>query len=157
MWINEFHLDAERIASQNVIELFQESFLRVWQGDAEDDPFNRLVLLAELSWRQVSLLRAYAKYYRQTGTSFSPYYIADTLVANPTIAKMLVVFFEEKFDFEEKGSDYEPVILTDLHSTAQQRKIAETWGNISFLLSIFDNLSESHWWHLLNRIIVYIL
>ncbi|MBV53674.1 MAG: NAD-glutamate dehydrogenase [Coxiellaceae bacterium] len=105
VWINEFHLEAERIASQNVIELFQESFLRVWQGDAEDDPFNRLVLLAELSWRQVSLLRAYAKYYRQTGTSFSPYYIADTLVANPTIAKMLVVFFEEKFDPSISSSD----------------------------------------------------
>ncbi len=98
VWFNEFHMTCTQSVSPEGIEFFKEYFLRVWMGDAENDPFNHLILLAELSWRQVSLMRAYAKYFRQTGTSFSPYYIAETLTSNPIISKLLVNLFESRFD-----------------------------------------------------------
>ncbi len=101
VWFNEFHMTCTRSVSQQAIEFFKEYFLRVWMGDAENDPFNNLILLAELSWRQVSLMRAYAKYFRQTGTSFSPYYIAETLTSNPIISKRLVNLFESRFDYSD--------------------------------------------------------
>src|SRR5690606_23679191 len=37
---------------------FEEAFAAVWQGAAESDGFNRLVLGAGLDWREVTVLRA---------------------------------------------------------------------------------------------------
>ena len=43
----------------------------VWHGHAESDGFNALVLRAQLTWRQIVILRAIAKYLRQTRSAFS--------------------------------------------------------------------------------------
>ena len=75
-----------------------ESLRRLWRGDAEQDGFNALVLGAGLNWRQVTVLRAYAKYLRQAGTPFSQGYIEQTLSEHPGIARQLVELFETRFD-----------------------------------------------------------
>jgi glutamate dehydrogenase len=77
---------------------FQDAFSAVWRGDAESDGFNTLVLEAGLTWRQVSILRALAKYLRQTQATFSQDYVEQALVANHGIARMLVDLFETRFD-----------------------------------------------------------
>ncbi len=76
---------------------FEEAFARVWSGDAESDGFNRLVLGAGLSWRQVAVLRGYAKYLLQTGVPFSQTYMEETLVRYPMVARLLVELFESRF------------------------------------------------------------
>ncbi len=77
---------------------FSEAFAAAWRGDTEVDGFNALVLAAGLSWRQAAVLRAYAKYLRQTGTNFSQDYIEDALLAHTDVASALVTLFESKFD-----------------------------------------------------------
>ncbi|MGY2436767.1 NAD-glutamate dehydrogenase domain-containing protein, partial [Escherichia coli] len=77
---------------------FQEAFAAVWNKELEDDGFNRLVLGAGLTGRQVSVLRAYAKYMRQTGVSFSQSYIEETLTRYPDIAQLLFTLFEQRLD-----------------------------------------------------------
>ncbi|MDQ2836103.1 MAG: NAD-glutamate dehydrogenase [Actinomycetota bacterium] len=73
--------------------------LRVlWQGGVEQDGFNALVVRAGLTWQQTTVLRAYAKYLRQAGTTFSQGYIELTLSQNTTIARLLVELFEARFD-----------------------------------------------------------
>ncbi|HEY5246959.1 MAG TPA: NAD-glutamate dehydrogenase, partial [Dermatophilaceae bacterium] len=79
-------------------ELFQDAFAAVWEGQAESDGFNALVLGGELTWRQVVILRAVAKYLRQTGSTFSQAYVEATLVANVAIAAQLVQLFETRLD-----------------------------------------------------------
>jgi glutamate dehydrogenase len=79
-------------------ELFQDAFSAVWEGRAESDGFNALVLGGELTWRQVVILRAVAKYLRQTGSTFSQAYVEATLVANVSIAAQLVQLFETRLD-----------------------------------------------------------
>jgi len=79
-------------------ELFQDAFSAVWQGRAESDGFNALVLGGELTWRQVVILRAVAKYLRQTGSTFSQEYVEAALVSNVTVAAQLVSLFETRFD-----------------------------------------------------------
>ena len=49
---------------------FEEAFIRAWNGLAEDDGYNRLILSAGLSWREVSVLRAIARYMRQIRFGF---------------------------------------------------------------------------------------
>jgi glutamate dehydrogenase len=77
---------------------FQDCVGAVWSGAAESDGFNRLVLSAGLNWRQVVILRAVARYQRQTGTPFTQAYTEDTLVTNANLATMLVELFETRFD-----------------------------------------------------------
>jgi len=70
----------------------------LWHGLIEDDGFNALVLDAQLSWRQIVMLRAYAKYLRQVGITFSQEYIGRVLRSNASIARLLVRLFESRFD-----------------------------------------------------------
>ncbi|TDC32359.1 NAD-glutamate dehydrogenase [Micromonospora sp. KC213] len=75
----------------------ENAFAAAWRGEAEVDGFNELVLRAGLTWRQVVVLRAYAKYLRQAGTVFSQEYMEQTFIAYPRIAALLVELFEVRF------------------------------------------------------------
>ncbi|MGZ8622420.1 MAG: NAD-glutamate dehydrogenase domain-containing protein, partial [Solirubrobacterales bacterium] len=77
---------------------FQEAFLAVWQGRAESDLFNALVLAGGLSWREVVIVRAYCRYLRQVGIAFSQAYMEQTLVGNPALARLVVALFKALFD-----------------------------------------------------------
>ena len=77
---------------------FQAAFERIWRGQAENDAFNKLILGANMDWRQVSMLRGYCKYLLQTGVPFSQAYMEETLNRYPAIAGLLVELFEAKFD-----------------------------------------------------------
>jgi glutamate dehydrogenase len=83
---------------EQVRDLFQTAFERIWRGVAENDAFNKLILGAQLDWRQVSVLRGYAKYLLQTGVPFSQTYMEDTLNRYPAIAGLLIELFEAGFD-----------------------------------------------------------
>ena len=116
-------------------DLFQEAFLAVWRGHTESDGFNRLVLAAGLTWRQVSVLRAYAKYLRQGGTAFSQEYIEDALVANVPIARLLVELFESRFDPGRSGD-----IAPD--SEARVAKVDAVEGRIEHALDDVSSLDQ---------------
>ncbi len=77
---------------------FEAALTALWRGQTEDDDFNGLVLNADLTWRQVVVLRAYARYLRQAGIQFSQSYLQRVLRANPTITRLLVRLFESRFD-----------------------------------------------------------
>ncbi|WP_433614009.1 NAD-glutamate dehydrogenase [Dactylosporangium sp. CA-139114] len=76
----------------------ENAFSATWRGEAEVDSFNSLVLKAGLTWREVVVLRAYAKYLRQAGTVFSQDYMETTLLAYPAVASKLVALFAARFD-----------------------------------------------------------
>ncbi len=106
LWIYDIGLasgDLSSLDSESNRMQFCEAFGRLWRGEAESDGFNRLVLRAGLSSRKVAVLRAYAKYLRQIGSTFSQSYIEDTLAGNAHIAAMLVELFETRFDPDRLG------------------------------------------------------
>ena len=79
-------------------ENFEQAFAQIWRGHAENDGFNRLILAAGLSWRQVAMLRAYCKYLLQVGVPFSQSYVEATFSHYPLLARLLVELFEARFD-----------------------------------------------------------
>jgi glutamate dehydrogenase len=89
----DFKLDVTQVKSG-----FEEAFARAWRGEIENDDFNRLVLRANLGWREVTVLRAYSKYLRQTGFTFSQAYMEQALSANAAIARKLTELFVTRFD-----------------------------------------------------------
>ncbi len=56
------------------------------------------MLRARLSWRDVTILRAIARYLRQAGTTFSDRYMEQALLAHPDVARALVELFHARFD-----------------------------------------------------------
>jgi glutamate dehydrogenase len=101
VWIYDFglvHETGDELQTGEVREIFQDAFARAWRGTVENDGFNRLVLRARLTWREISILRAYCKYLRQTGTTFSQNYMEDALVNNHHIARLIVELFEARLD-----------------------------------------------------------
>lgn len=94
-WVCDFVVNLTHPTSiRDVSDLFEDAFKKVFYGDVENDGFNNLVLAAGLSWKQISLLRMYAKYLRQVGFQFSQPYIQQALINQAPIAKALVNLFE---------------------------------------------------------------
>ncbi len=105
VWLNDFSmLYVDEVNVDEVKELFQQAFSSIWYQKTENDGFNQLVLSAHLSWREVSILRAYAKYFKQIRSSFSPSYIQNALNCYPNIAKLLVNIFNVRFSSENNLS-----------------------------------------------------
>ena len=69
-----------------------------YRGTLESDGLNELVLVAGLTARQVDVLRAYAKYLRQVGLSFSQRYVEETVARHGSIVNELIRLFETRFD-----------------------------------------------------------
>ena len=78
-------------------ERFADAVTAIWHGNCEIDRFNELVLRAGLTWQQVTVLRAYAKYLKQAGFSYSQSHIEDVLNNNAGTARSLVELFEALF------------------------------------------------------------
>ena len=78
--------------------VFEDAFARIFRGEVESDDFNRLVVAARMSADEVVVLRAYAKYMRQTGFPLSQTFIEGTLSAHPDVARLLIELYRARFD-----------------------------------------------------------
>ncbi|MCL6414620.1 NAD-glutamate dehydrogenase [Aestuariirhabdus sp. Z084] len=100
IWIHDFVLDygARSVDVQKINRIFQEAFKQIWLGNAENDRFNRLVLAAHLDWRQVAMLRGYARYLKQIRFGLSQAYIAETLTSHVKITQTITKLFDVRFN-----------------------------------------------------------
>ncbi|AJQ95430.1 NAD-glutamate dehydrogenase [Gynuella sunshinyii] len=130
-WIYDFTLlypDDENLEPANYREQFNQAFHAIWYGKAENDEFNRLILKGNLNWRQAAMLRAYAKYMKQIGSTFSPQFIAETLLSHTAIVEQLNKLFELRFDPK--------------HSKRNESREEKIVSRIETLLDAVENLSE---------------
>lgn len=100
-WLYDFTLiynQGKDFDADDYNEIFSDAFLSIWYGEAENDPFNKLILGSGLTWRDVSILRAYAKYLKQLCFGFSHYSIAKTLLLHSKLVKDIVQLFIKRFD-----------------------------------------------------------
>jgi glutamate dehydrogenase len=126
----------------------EEALLRVARGEIENDAFNRLTPGAALAPDDVVVLRAYAKYLRQVGFTFSQAYMAQTLAAHPAIVAKLVTLFHARFD-PSAGADREAVqqrlhdevkaALNDVSNLDEDRILRR------YLYAIRATIRTNHW------------
>jgi glutamate dehydrogenase len=114
VWIYDFGLQADPENTERVRDLLHDAFLGVWRGELEDDGLNGLVLQATLTGRQVSIVRAVAKYLRQAGLGFSDAYIERTVIGHPDIARLLVELFSARLDPNRQDDDIADKIATEI-------------------------------------------
>ncbi|WP_226582806.1 NAD-glutamate dehydrogenase [Acuticoccus sediminis] len=79
-------------------EKLQALFIAVWEGAAESDRYNALLLNAGLGWRDIAILRAISRYLRQVGIAYGQDLMAQTLCKYPDLAASLVQLFYARFD-----------------------------------------------------------
>ncbi len=84
--------------------VFEQSFAKIWAGDAENDAFNALSLRVGLGWREIMVLRTFARYLRQLRIPYSHEAIAQTFINHPTLAQQLFAFFATRHNPALKGN-----------------------------------------------------
>jgi glutamate dehydrogenase len=84
-------------------ELVEQAIADVLEGKAENDPFNQLIVAAGLEPREVTLFRAWFRYLRQTGLSYSQITVVDALRRAPDVTKGLIALFDAMHDPATRG------------------------------------------------------
>ena len=136
VWLQNFGMTVATNVPIDIVKSraeIEEAFRRVWAGDMESDGFNRLVALADLGWREITILRAYAKYLRQATFPFSQAYIENALATHPAVAGMFVQMFLTSFD---------PALNTSTKAKATAAKVAGSRTEILTALDAVTNADE---------------
>ena len=79
-------------------EIIEHAIAAVLSGENEDDPFNRLVIGTGLFANEADWLRAFYRYLRQAGMSFTIYTVVDALDRASQVAHDLVALFRAQHD-----------------------------------------------------------
>ncbi len=114
--------------------LLEEAFKKAALGEIENDPLNKLVLYANLPWRDVVLLRGYCRYLRQAGLMLGLDFFIEALTAQAGLTAQLVRLFYSYFDPKSKKKP-EPIIeeieqtlatVSNLNEDRAIRRLSET-------------------------------
>ena len=119
VWVHEFVLDdpaGEHIVFDEIRQAFEEAFIAIWTGLAENDGFNRIVLELAVGWREAALIRALARYRQQSGLDPSQQVQEAALRDHPAVTRLILDLFRVKFD---------PAIASDLKARTTQAKAVE--------------------------------
>jgi glutamate dehydrogenase len=79
-------------------DILAEALLAVRAGDAPDDLYNSLVLVAGIRWREVDLLRTYGSFAFQADAVPSRLSAARALLRHPEIGQLLIGLVGARFD-----------------------------------------------------------
>lgn len=82
-------MDGQRVA---------QALAAIDEGRTEIDLLNRLVVSAQLNWRDVALLRAYRCYRLQLSAAFSTDDLDQALFSFPLVTRALLGYFESRFN-----------------------------------------------------------
>jgi glutamate dehydrogenase len=100
-YIHEFLLAARSGDAGPVLErapLVERAIADVLEGKAENDGFNQLLVATGIEQRDVVLFRAWFRYLRQGGVSYSMATVVDALRRAPEVTRGLVALFDALHD-----------------------------------------------------------
>ncbi len=103
VWIHDIVLESvfgTKVDLATLKDLLEDCFAAVWNGRAESDGYNALVLGQSIAWRDISILRTIGKYLVQTAIPYSNQFMAETLVKHAAIARTLVEMFHVRFGLD---------------------------------------------------------
>lgn len=97
-YIHDFLLEVDGVSDlDTLIEragIKEGALSAVLEGRAENDEFNQLIVSVGLNPRDVTLLRAWFRYLRQTGLSYGLATVVETLRDEPDITRAIIELFD---------------------------------------------------------------
>jgi glutamate dehydrogenase len=122
---------------------FQEGFLAIFSGQVENDSLNKLILLANLTWREAMLIRAYTLYIKQLGIIYDQLIATDLLSKHAHIVNLLVRFILAKHRPDttqsEEAADLLPTIdqaINQITGQDEERLLSGLWEAIQATVRI---------------------
>jgi glutamate dehydrogenase len=153
VWIYDFGLvyeGAAELETERMRERFHDAFIRAWEGRVENDGYNKLVLRVGLGWREITVLRAIAKYMRQAGTTFSDHYVERAVCAHPEIARRLVELFRRRFD--PAGAERDTgALVTDIESAIDAVESLDQDQILRSFLAVIQAMLRTNWFQTTHR------
>ncbi len=99
IWVHDYEVRLSFIPkdTEKLTETFETAFLATWNGNNEDDAFNRLILPQNANWRDIAFLRLIARYRRQSGLDPSEATQIEALELYPELTGQLLALKNAKF------------------------------------------------------------
>jgi len=142
-WVLDFGIvlpEGEIHSPDSLFTRFEDAFRAAWFGNTESDSFNALIVTAGVTWRDCTIIRAYARYMRQIGTTFGQGYIESVVLGNSSVARLLIDFFRIRFDpdfpgdrsaVQESAREQFELALTEVPSLDHDRILRMFWDMIA--------------------------
>ncbi len=106
VWIHDFLLETRDslpdVDINGAKQSFEDVFKKIWNVKLENDALNMLSFYAEMPWEDITILRTYLHYLRQTGIAYSLPYMESAITTYPDIAQSLVTYFKDAFNVKTK-------------------------------------------------------
>jgi glutamate dehydrogenase len=115
-YIHEFVLEVRAGDAEDVLKrakTVERAIAQVLEGKAENDAFNQLLVAAALKPADVVLFRAWFRYLRQGGLSYSLITVVEALRRAPAVTQGLIALFEGLHDPKHEGGRTEKVEEAD--------------------------------------------
>ena len=127
LWVHDIGLQMAPDTDFSAIRArFEALFVQAWKGEVESDDLNKLLLSTSLGAREITVLRAYTRYFKQLGLPFSQSYIEAALNNNAPIAQELCALFAARFDPSFEGD-------RDQERARRRGRIEELLGDVESL------------------------
>jgi glutamate dehydrogenase len=125
IWISDYVLSSTDLAAMDqdrARKCLRDCIQAILTNRAETDRFNSLIISAGLNWREVMVLRSYARYLKQIRFPLSEAYIQESLLCYPHIARLLIDFFHKRFDPDLEGDrdDLQQKIIEKINIALQK-------------------------------------
>jgi glutamate dehydrogenase len=132
LYINTFQIEDRWRGEEDLSplsSLLRDSIRAVLGEAVDNDPLNRLVLDARVSWREIDVLRAYVAYAHQIGLPFSSDFYREVLIKNTGATLALLSLFRAQFD-------------PDLEEASRAGAVEENRNSLEETLRAIDNFNE---------------
>jgi glutamate dehydrogenase len=90
--------DGQPVVLDGLDARMEACYLAVAAGEADNDPFNRLVVSTGATWREAAVIRGLAAYMRQLRSPFGLRYIAEVMNRHAGLTRDLIELFHTRFD-----------------------------------------------------------
>ena len=143
VWLHDMTLERASGATIDIAATHapvEETLLALFNGMAESDGFNQLVLAARLRWRDVAIVRAMARYLRQIQVPYGEQYLAATLARHAQIAARIVALFHARFDPRAHTDDRASVERGSVQRSKPRSRMSKVW------MTIASCVASPIWW-----------
>lgn len=127
-YIHDFLLEVDGVSDlDTLIEragIKEGALSTVLEGRAENDEFNQLIIAVGLNPRDVTLLRAWFRYLRQTGLSYGLATVVETLREEPDTTRAIIELFDTLHNPDFEGDRTAELLTINQRIDAALTKVA---------------------------------
>ena len=144
LWIHCFNIDNDTISEENFHEKkhnIESALNKMYYGMLANDSLCKLVILADMDWWKINILRALTRYLHQTGFMYGKGYVQLVLTMHYEYTNQLIDLFEAKFNPETHSKENITKVrkslnkyLTNIKSSSEDKVLRSILGIIDAML-----------------------